>query len=319
MEGIKKFFKQLNFVAQCRKYNLTLWQCPSFLVVITGLITVSVMLLTYFIAAFFSTEPETVALIVAITTSVLMVIDYFIIQGFEQLASASQMKTEFVNIVSHQLRTPLSIIKWSLNLITEKNKQDFNESSLEQLEIIKQSNQRMTDLVNDLLDVARIEQNRLGIRPEKTDLSAVVQELIKGYAALAKASNIKISLEAENNLPLVWIDRQKIKLVLQNLLENAIQYTKGEGAVEIRLKKQNNQKIRCEIKDSGVGIPKEEQGQIFQKFFRSQNIMKYQTEGTGLGLFIAKAIIEASKGKIGFESQEGKGSVFWIEMPINNE
>jgi len=274
------------------------------------------MLLTYFIAAFFSTEPETVALIVIITTGVLVIIDYFIIQGFEQLATASQMKTEFVNIVSHQLRTPLSIIKWSLNLIIEKNKQDFNESSLEQLEIIKQSNQRMTDLVNDLLDVARIEQNRLGIKPEKTDISAVVQELIKEYAALAKASNIKISLETENNLPLVWIDRQKIKLVLQNLLENAIQYTKGEGEVIIRLKKQNGEKIRCEIKDSGVGIPKEEQGQIFQKFFRSQNIMKYQTEGTGLGLFIAKAITEASKGKIGFQSQEDKGSIFWIEMPI---
>lgn len=313
----KKFLKQLNFIRQCREYNLFLWQCPSFLVIITGLITISVMLLTYFIAAFFSSEPETVALIVIVTTGILMIIDYFIIQGFEQLALANQMKTEFVNIVSHQLRTPLSIIKWSLNLITEKNKRDFDESSLEQLEIIKQSNQRMTDLVNDLLNVARIEQNRLGIKPEKTDLVAVVQELIKEYAALANASNIKIILEADNNLPLIWADRQKIKLVLQNLLENAIQYTKGQGETQVRLKRQNKN-VRCEIQDNGVGIPKEEQGQVFQKFFRSQNIMKYQTEGTGLGLFIAKAIIEASKGKIGFQSQEGSGSIFWTELPIYN-
>lgn len=317
MEGVKKFLKQLNFVGQCREYNLPLWQCPSFLVVVTGFITISAMLLTYFIAAFFSSEPETVALIVLITAAILVVIDYFIIQGFEQLASANRMKTEFVNIVSHQLRTPLSIIKWSLNLITEKNKQNFNESSLEQIEIIKQSNQRMIDLVNDLLNVARIEQNRLGIKPEKTDLSFIVQETIGEYAALAKASNIAITSDEEKDIPLVWIDRQKIKLILQNLLENAIQYTKGEGRVEIRLKKRGKKFVRCEIKDSGVGIPEKEHRQIFQKFFRSQNIMKYQTEGTGLGLFIAKAIVEASKGKIGFQSQEGKGSTFWIELPIN--
>jgi len=308
---LKNICQQLNFVAQCRRYHLPLWQCPNFLFLLTGLITILAMLSTYTIAVKY-TEPEIVALIVISVTVFLIIIGHFIIQGFEKLAQANQMKSEFVSIVSHQLRTPLTGIKWAINLMTH---QKATKEELEGLKDIKENNQRMINLVNDLLNVSRIEQGRLGLRSEKISLEKLIQDLMKEYVTIAKACNIQLSFETVTNPPLVSVDPQGIEIVLRNLLDNAVRYIKGEGRVEIKLVKKN-EFIRCEIKDDGVGIPIEDQRKIFQKFFRSRNVMKYQTEGTGLGLFISKGIIRASDGKIGFQSQEGKGSTFWFELPI---
>jgi len=311
---LKKICQQLNFIKQCRRYHLSLWQCPSFLIVLIDLIIISAMLSTYLVATKYTEQPEIVALIVIGVTTILTIISYFIIQGFEQLAEANQLKSEFVNIVSHQLRTPLTIIKWTINLMM-KQTDNLPEKQLEKLKTIKENNQRMTDLVNDLLNVSRIEQGKLGLQPEKVALKEVIQNLIKDYLPLAKASNISLSLETDKNIPLISIDSQGIKVVLQNLIDNAIRYIKNKGQVKISLKRKKGL-IKCQVQDNGVGIPPEDQRKIFQKFFRSRNIMKYQTEGTGLGLFISKSIIEASGGKIGFKSQEDKGSIFWFEIPI---
>jgi len=311
---LKKICQQLNFIKQCRRYHLSLWQCPSFLIVLIDLIIISAMLSTYLVATKYTEQPEIVALIVIGVTTILTIISYFIIQGFEQLAEANQLKSEFVNIVSHQLRTPLTIIKWTINLMM-KQTDNLPEKQLEKLKTIKENNQRMTDLVNDLLNVSRIEQGKLGLRPEKISLKEVIQNLIKDYLPLAEASNISLSLEIDKNIPLISIDSQGIKVVLQNLIDNAIRYIKNKGQVKISLKRKKGL-IKCQVQDNGVGIPPEDQRKIFQKFFRSRNIMKYQTEGTGLGLFISKSIIEASGGKIGFKSQEDKGSIFWFEIPI---
>ena len=311
--SLKKILQQLNFVKRCRKYHLSLWQCPSFLIVLIGLITISAMLGTYLIATKYTNQPEVVALIVIGITAILTIISYFVIQGFEKLAEANQLKSEFVSVVSHQLRTPLTSIKWTINLMIKMD--GLTEEQLEKLKIIKESNQRMTDLINDLLNVSRIEQGKLGLRPERVSLKEIIQDLIKDYLPLAKASNINLSLETAQNIPLISIDPQGIKVVLQNLIDNAIRYIKNQGQVKITLRKKRGL-IRCQVQDDGVGIPLEDQGKIFQKFFRSRNIMKYQTEGTGLGLFITKSIIKASGGKIGFKSQEDKGTIFWFELPI---
>lgn len=311
---IKRFFQELNFVAQCKKNNLTLWQCPSFLFLITSLVTILAMLSAYIITIKYA-QPEIVALVVIGVTAILFIINYLIVQGSEKLAQANQMKTEFVNIASHQLRTPLTGIKWAINLMNNDQAEKLTEEQSERLQIIKENNQRMINLVNDLLNLSKIEQGKLELTPEKISLDKIIRKIIREHSLIIKANNTELSLDSKPNLPLISINSQGIELVLNNLIDNAIRYTQKKGIVKIKLFKKNNA-VRCEIKDNGVGIPKEDQNKIFQKFFRSQNIMKYQTEGTGLGLFIAKAIIKNAKGQIGFFSQENKETIFWFEIPI---
>ena len=175
----------------------------------------------------------------------------------------------------------------------------------------------MTDLVSDLLTVSRIETAKLPFKKAEFSLNDLAQELVKIFTPFAKASNVEVNLSAPSGLPKIVSDVSQIKQVIENLLDNALRYSKNTGEIEIKLEKKNKD-IYFEIKDSGVGIPRDDQKHIFQKFFRSENVMKYQTQGSGLGLYIAKAIIEKAGGKIGFKSQEGKGSTFWFTIPIKS-
>ena len=307
----RSILEQLNFVSQARKYNISLWQYPPFLFFLIGIIIVSTIILSYIIGTkYFS--PETVALGIIGITTVLLVLDYIIVNSFERLAEVNLMKSEFIDIISHQLRTPLSNLKWTLDLALRERggdrKRDFFKT-------IKEQNERMLKLVNDMIYTSRIEQARWVIKKEEVNLKAIVEKTVKDFLAFARSNNVKIKVEIEQNLPKVLADSQKISHVVSNLLNNAIRYSKGKGEVQIRLKEVDN-RVRCEIEDSGVGIPKEDQKYIFQKFFRSRNILRYRTEGMGLGLFIAKKIINASGGKIDFKSEEGKGSTFRFELLI---
>ncbi|MFH0806109.1 MAG: HAMP domain-containing sensor histidine kinase [Patescibacteria group bacterium] len=313
---IKKICESLNFVKQCRKYNLGLWQCPSFLFLLTGLIIIIAMISTYLVAMKY-TQPEIVALIVITITTILFIINHFIIQSVEKLTEANRMKSEFISIVSHQLRTPLTGIKWTLNLITRKEEKVKN-CHTQELKEISENNERMIKLVNDLLDVSKVEQKNISLALEKTDIKELLQKIIEEYIPMAKAKNIKINLETKMNSLPILIDKQGIEIVIRNLMDNAVKYIKKKGEVKISLIKKNKL-LRFEIEDNGVGIPKNDHKNIFQKFFRSRNIMKHETVGTGLGLFIAKSIIKKSKGKIGFRSKENKETTFWFEIPIKNK
>jgi signal transduction histidine kinase len=310
-----RILEQLNIPKQCKKYGLSLWQCPSFLFLIMGMIIALVSVLSYLIGTRYIAEPRIVALIVLIISAILLILATIITNSFERLAEANKMKSEFISIVSHQLRSPLSNLAWTLELLMSGRLGKIEKDQVEYFKILKENSDRMKDLVKDLLIVSRIESARLFLKKEEFSFEELVKEIIKEFEPLAKASNCQIEFSPEENLPKIYGDRYQIRQVIENLLDNAIRYTKGKGMVKIKIKKEKNS-VYFEIEDNGVGIPKEDQKFIFQKFFRASNVLKYKTQGTGLGLYISKAIIERSGGKIGFKSQEGKGSTFWFKLPI---
>lgn len=306
-----------NIIAQCRRYNIPLWQCPNFLIIPIGVLNVLTILGTYFIATKY-TEPEAVVLIVILIEFFFMIISYLIVQGFEKLAESNRLKSEFVSIASHQLRTPLTGIKWAINLMSSEKMEGLDSEQKERIETIKENNQRMINLINDLLNVSRIEQNRLGLKPKKIKLQNLIEKIIKEYKVIAEAGNVKILTEVPEDLPSIYADPEGVSMALNNLIDNAIRYSKKDGTVKIKCTKEKKY-LKCQVRDQGVGIPKEDRKKIFQKFFRSQNVMKYKTEGTGLGLFIAKSVIENMGGKMDFESKEGEGSTFWFKLPLKNK
>jgi len=313
--SFKEILSQLNIPAQCRKYGLSLWQCPQFLFLVMGLVITVSTLTAYAIGARYVEDPRMVALIVLLTAAILFIVAVIITNSFERLAEANRMKSEFVGIVSHQLRSPLSNLKWATELLMSGKLGKTEEKQTEYFKILKENSDRMGELIKDLLIVSRIETAKLPIKKVEFSLEDLVKELIKEFRPFAQASNVEIEFQAKRNLPKIFADPSQIRLVIENLSDNAIRYINGKGIVEIKVERKEKN-LYLEIRDTGVGIPEEEQKYIFQKFFRSENVLKYQTQGSGLGLYISRAIIEKSGGKIGFKSEENKGSTFWFTLPL---
>jgi signal transduction histidine kinase len=227
-----------------------------------------------------------------------------------------RMKTEFVTLAAHQLRTPLSAIKWTLKMLLEGDLGELTQEQRNFLDRTYQSNERMISLINDLLDVTRIEEGRYLYKQTLFNMEELVEMAIKSYQNEIERRKIKVEFKKPTEtLPLVMIDVEKITLVVHNLIDNALRYNKEGGEAIISLSHRKGE-VEFSIADNGIGIPKEQQERIFTKFFRANNAQKVDTEGSGLGLFIIRNIITAHGGKIWFESEEGKGSVFHFTLPV---
>jgi len=189
----------------------------------------------------------------------------------------------------------------------------------EQAEFLKkayQSNERMINLINDLLNVTRIEEGRYLYSLTPVQLEEVCLSVFSLFEEEIKRKGLKFSFQKPKTpLPEVRADKEKIKLVIQNLVENAVKYTLPGKKIVVKLGLKNGE-VLFSIKDEGIGIPKDQQERIFTKFFRGANALKMETDGTGLGLFISKNIIEAHGGKIWFKSEENKGSTFYFTLPV---
>lgn len=227
-----------------------------------------------------------------------------------------RMKNEFVSLSAHQLRTPLSAIKWTVKMLLGGDLGKITKEQREFLEKTYSSNERMIGLINDLLDVTRIEEGRYLSDFSSVNIEKVVETVINLQEEEIKKRDLDFEFKKpEKKLPKIKADSEKIRLVIQNLIDNAIKYTKVGGKVTVLISG-GKKKIKVSVKDTGVGIPLGQQGRLFTKFFRATNAGKLEAEGSGLGLFISKNIIEAHGGKIWFESQEGKGSSFCFTLPV---
>lgn len=295
------------------------WENPTFLFVCMGVLTMSAMIGTYFIAQRYD-DPMIAIGSVSLVAGITTLIGGMVIKTIDELSTANRMKTEFVSIASHQLRTPLSIIKWYIEFLSKKEKQiNFTPEQKKYINTIGQSNQRMIRLINDLLDISRVESGKMQVHPQPTNIVELCENIIKENQPVAEQKNIKISFKYEPSIPLINADPKRMSMVIDNLLSNATKYIeRKDGQVSVELSQQGN-KVLFSISDNGVGIPNREQKKIFKKFFRADNTMKLKTGGTGLGLFIAKAIIESHKGSIWFVSKENEGTTFYFNLPISRK
>lgn len=310
----KNFFAALNIVQRCRDLRVSLWQCPHFLFIVMGFIIATSILTTHVVASAYADEPETVVSIIFIVTVFLFVVGNAVIKAFEKVAEASQLKSEFVAIISHELRNPLSSIKWQLDALGDKKGGAAGPEIENSFKVIHHANERMISLINDLLDVNRIEDRRFQLSPAVFSLNELTEEIVQIYEPIAANSNLKFIMMSPKVQFWTKADKAKIKSVISRFIDNAIRYSTSSGEITITLEDIGSG-VRWSISDQGAGIPAQEVRNIFSKFFRATNILRYQTEGLGVGLYLSKYIIEASGGTVGFRTLEGHGSTFYFTLP----
>lgn len=226
-----------------------------------------------------------------------------------------RQKSEFISIASHQLRTPLSAIRWYIELLLAGDAGRLAPKQREFLNDMLASTVRMGKLVHDLLNVSRLEAGKLKLEPKRTDLRALVEDVVKAALPLMRAKRLRLEVDLPDDLPPAWIDSGMTRQALENVVGNAVKYTLEGGTVAVKARA-TGPEIVVEVADSGLGIPRHQAHRVFDKFFRGDNVVARETVGTGLGLYLAKAIMDLSGGRIWFESAEGKGTRFFFAFPV---
>lgn len=236
----------------------------------------------------------------------------------KELKRLDEAKTEFLSIASHQLRTPLTAIKGYIGMIEEGIYGGVPEKVKEILEKVNDSNERLIRLVNSLLDISRLELGRMEFEFEKVDIEEMLENIVDEFHIAARKKGLKLVFEhPKEKLPEITIDALKMRQVFLNLVDNAIKYTyEGEIIVKAELKDHGNERIRVSVSDTGMGIARNEIDQIFKIYRRGTGVRLFP-EGSGVGLYVAKKIVEAHNGKIWVKSQgKGRGSTFYVEIPV---
>jgi signal transduction histidine kinase len=227
------------------------------------------------------------------------------------------MKSDFVSNVSHKLRTPLSVIKGAVDLVLREVAGPLTDKQVHYLTRVRSNTQHLAGLINDLLDLSKIESGKIEVKANPVSLDGLVHEAAEALRPVA-AEKV-IALETTNCEPsiLVWADRDKINQVLMNLIGNAIKFTPVQGRVTVSASRNGGGNVQVSVSDTGPGVPPDEKEKIFAKFYRIAETNGENSKGTGLGLAISKALVELHGGKIWVESEEGRGSTFSFTLPLS--
>lgn len=232
------------------------------------------------------------------------------------LTELEKRKSEFITVTSHQMRTPLTGIKWYTELLLSEETDPLSQQQRDYLLQVQVSTERMIDLVNDLMNVAKIEKEiHESLRAKTVDLAKILLEVIDTLTTTAEKKTISIVYTPESPSSFrAKADQERIRLVFSNLIKNAILYSK-EGSTIIVSLQEEKKSVVISFTDTGIGIPKKQQDQVFERFFRGDNVLT-TLPGTGIGLYLSKRIMEKHRGKIWFTSKEKKGSTFFISLPV---
>ncbi len=226
-----------------------------------------------------------------------------------------RMKTEFVSLASHELRTPLTAIKGFTEMVLDGDAGEINEEVAEYLGIVYSNAERLVALVNDLLDLSRIESGRVQLKSEAVDLNEVVKTVVLTMQQKVQEKQQSLDVAVDPAACDVFGDRDKLVQVLTNYVSNAHKYTQDNGVIRIDISRLDDL-ARVAVSDNGHGIAPEDQARLFSRFYRVDNAMTKEVGGTGLGLSIVKELIELQGGTVGVESVLGEGSTFWFTVPL---
>jgi len=232
----------------------------------------------------------------------------------EEHLQLDKAKAEFLSITSHELRTPITPLKAQLQMLQQEYFGKLTEKQKESLDVILRNADRLNKIIEDFLEISRIEAARLKFAFRKTDLEETVKETVRFMEGFAKEKNIKLVVSSEN-LPNIEVDPDRISQVLRNLVHNAIKFSPSDSSIEIHTEIKKDH-VQFSVKDQGVGLNPEDQIRVFEPFYQVEGALSRKFGGTGLGLTICRGIIEAQKGKIWVESKPGCGSKFYFTVPL---
>lgn len=230
--------------------------------------------------------------------------------------SVLRSKNEFITIASHQLRSPLTDLSWAIDSL--KTESGLSDSGKTIVDSASAAAKELLETIEDLLNISRIEEGRFGYNFARADLVQFIEKILADAAPRARRATVNVYFEHPENAPDVFIDAQKLSMAVVNLLDNAIRYNVQNGRVTVQITPRIKEPfVEVSVKDTGIGIPPEQMEKVFTKFFRAENAMKAQTQGSGLGLYIARNIVQAHGGAMWGESELGRGTTFHFTLPTD--
>lgn len=235
------------------------------------------------------------------------------VNDITRFREAEEMKSTFISVISHELKTPVALIKGYAATLRREDVQWDEETIREGLAIIEEEADRLTHLIDNLLDASRIQAGGLKLEMSEVDLKRLISRVVKGFRVQTKAHEIVV--DVPDDLPPVWGDEERIRQILSNLLSNAIKYSPRGGIIRVGAWAENGF-VTVYVADQGIGIPEEEQSRLFDRFYRVDSSIRRRTKGAGLGLYLAKALVEAHGGRIWVHSKPGVGSTFFFTLPV---